>query len=234
VVGETCESLLTQKDCLWEAVFIDAGSQDRTVEIIHSYRDKRFRVQTLSQGSIFALINRGILMSQAPFVQILVAGCTYLTTNALATVFAEIEKREYPDLFITASYVGDINGLTHFYFEKFAEEDLLQGLQPALLQSCFFKRELFKKAGYFSTNYLNRSALDFFCRLYQMENLRWSFEERVFVELDIFPKGIIKPPTLIYETWQVVRKHFGFVKSLLWLYYLKRNYHKKVLHFLWQ
>jgi glycosyltransferase involved in cell wall biosynthesis len=233
-VAQTCESLLSLKGCHWEAIFIDGGSTDRTLEVIQSFEEKRFRVQTLSGVTLFALINRGILMAQTPYVQIILPGCCFLAPTSLSSAFAEIEKCQFPDLFITASYVGDSSGVMHLYYEPFTQEMLLQGLQPALLQSCFIKRDLFKKLGYFSTNLGIRSTFDFFCRVKMLPDLHIFQEERVFIELDRLPQGVITLLPLVYETLQVLCTHFGLRKTLHWLLALRHNCHKKLYRSLWQ
>lgn len=173
-------------------------------------------------------------MATGQYVQILLAGCTYLTPVALKFAFSEIAKRALPDFFITASYVGDLQGDMHLYYDDLTSSKLSYGYQPSLLQSCFFKKELFKKLGYFSTDLEIRATLDFMCRIQSCQTIRIEQEERVYVELNSFPKGLVTLSGLLSETWKVIYRHFGLIRAVVWLFTLKQNYHKKMYSSLWQ
>lgn len=215
-IQDTCESLMAQKNCNWEAIFVDAGSVDRTIEIINSYKESRFRIQVVSGASLFALMNRGIMLAKADYVHLLLEGCTYLSSTALSMALQKLEEEKRPDLFYTASYVGDRGGARHLYFLSEAFSRLEDGFQPALLQACFFQTSLFKKMGYFRCDLIRRAALDFFCRLKGRADIRIACEYRVFVEMVLFPPRFLQSGLLYKETQAVLSRYFGWPVALRW------------------
>src|SRR5258708_6445494 len=98
-IGATCESILAQKNCRFEALFIDAESTDRTLEILRCYKDDRIRIQSAPSNRLFEMINRGIAMAHGQYVQVLYPGDIYLSPNSLSMVMCQVTNHEFPDLF---------------------------------------------------------------------------------------------------------------------------------------
>lgn len=66
------DSLLAQTLSQWEAIVVNNYSQDDTIAIVESYQDPRIRyVNFANQGVIAASRNRGIALTQAPYVAFL-------------------------------------------------------------------------------------------------------------------------------------------------------------------
>ncbi len=218
LIADTCESLISQQGVRWEAIFIDAGEVLQASEIITSYQDKRLRVQALTKASLYALMNRGLLMAQGEYVNLLLEGCAYLSPTALAIAMKSIREQNEPDIFYTASYVGDGKGGEHLYYSEQWAEDLKKGYQPSLLQSCFFKTSIFKKIGYFDQGLDRRGMFDFICRATEVKSIVLASEKRVFVEMHLFPKGLLSSGTIFKETLFVIYRHFGIFTALGWLF----------------
>lgn len=218
LVADTCESLIAQQGVRWEAIFIDAGVELQASSIIKSYQDPRIRVQALTKGSLYALMNRGLLMAQGEYVNLLLEGCAYLAPTSLAVALKSIREHLNPDLFYTASYIGDSTGARHLFYVDEWENTLKSGFQPALLQSCFFKADVFKKIGYFNQNLDRRGAFDFFCRAHLHPEVRVASEMRVYVEMNRFPKMLLTSWAIFSETYQVISRYFGRTSALKWLF----------------
>ncbi len=218
LVADTCESLLAQEGCSWEAIFIDAGEELTASSIIKSYQDKRMRVQALTQASLYALMNRGLLMAQGQYVSLLLEGCTYISKHSLSEALHKIHREQDPDLFYTASYVGDEVGKSHLYYISDWAQALQSGCQPALLQSCFFKTALFKRAGYFYQDLERRGALEFFCRIHELGDCRVASQMRVYVEMNRFPKELLGSWLIFKETVSIIYAYFGLSAAIRWLF----------------
>lgn len=221
LVADTCESLIAQQGVRWEAIFIDAGVELHASEIIKSYQDSRIRVQALTKGSLYALMNRGLLMAQGEYVNLLLEGCAYLAPTSLERALKSIKEHNNPDLFYTASYIGDASGTRHLFYVDDWEDALKRGLQPTLLQSCFFKTTIFKKIGYFNQNLDRRGAFDFFCRAHKAAEVCVKSEMRVYVEMNRFPSMLLSPWAIVSETYQVLLCYFGISHALKWLFSMR-------------
>jgi glycosyltransferase involved in cell wall biosynthesis len=193
---ETCESLLAQREQAWEAIFIDSGSTDRTVEIIQSYREARFRLQALVTINIFELINRAIHMAQSSseggsgtaYSIILFPGDTFLTPSSLFLACREIETKEKPDLF----------------YGILASSDTLRGR--------WIKNDLFKSIGLFASKYRYSADFEFYCRVSKEKGVTVASESRVYVMLK--DEGSLRSDK---EIFLIRWSYFGFFKALIWL-----------------
>lgn len=213
LIGDTCESIRAQIGVKWEAIFIDAKEDVRATEIIKSYQDPRFSVQVLTKGSLFALMNRGLLLARGKYINLLLVGCTYLAPRSLAAVLQSIHKNNDPDIFYTASYVDE-----HLYYSSEWQKALQTGFQPTLLQACFFKAGIFKKVGYFFQDLERRGTLEFFCRLCTHKDITIQSEFRVYIEMFQFPHQLLTRWTIFRETWAVILRYFGLKTALGWLF----------------
>src|SRR5689334_14993293 len=105
LIGDTCESIRAQRGVRWEAILIEAKEDQYASEIIKSYKEPRFSVQVLKGGSLFALMNRGLLLAKGKYINLLLVGSTYLSPDSLNNALQSINKQDNPDIFYTASYV---------------------------------------------------------------------------------------------------------------------------------
>jgi glycosyltransferase involved in cell wall biosynthesis len=216
-IGTTIESILQQRNVRFEAIFIDAESKDRTVEIIRSFEDPRIRVQVVPSSKVFEMINRGIVMAQGDYIQVLRPGDSYLYPDALALAVWQIAQNDFPDLFYCACILRDEWYQSHFLFRPFMKELLRSGMQPTNLQSCFIKRSVFKKVGYFDTTLEEKGALDFFIRFLEHPELSSQSEMRVYIDSAITEESTASLLKNFSETFSLIRRHFGLPFALMWL-----------------
>jgi len=226
-IAETIESILSQRNCNMEILFIDAESTDRTVEIIHSYEDSRMRIQSVPTTHIFEMINRGIAIARGDYINILIPQGVYLYPDALSLVMHKIEEFNFPDLFLTASLCREETFIPELCFNPYEEELLKKAVQPTFVHAFFVKRTVFQTIGYFDPDYLSRGVLDFLIRFFKsMHNgLTVASEPRVYV--DATPIYMLKPFTwtTFKETFLIIKRYFGLYSAVSWFFtesYLKR------------
>jgi glycosyltransferase involved in cell wall biosynthesis len=216
-LASTIDSILSQQHGLFEAIFIDAESTDRTLEIIRSYEDSRIRIQSVPTNNLFEMINRGIAMAQGEYVQILLPGDQYLSPSSLQIVAHQIADNDLPDLFYSACTIYDEWQKSHFLFRPLKKELLRQGLQPTMMQAMWVKKSTFKKLGYFDAQYAVRAAFDFFIRFAKHPELSAYSEMRVYIE----SKPLLMKYSFLLrsfrETFVLIRKYYGFTWSIIWL-----------------
>lgn len=132
LIADTCESILSQQNVTFEAIFIDAGEELQADELVKSYHDSRIKVQALTKASLYALMNRGLLLARGKYVNLLLEGCTYLSPHSLAEALSKIRQKGEPDVYYSAAYVGE-----SLYYLNDWKSALKKGFQPTLLQCCF-------------------------------------------------------------------------------------------------
>jgi len=233
-IATTIESLLSQRNARFEVIFIDGESRDRTLEIIRSFEDSRFRIQSAPTSQYYEMVNRGVAMAQGEYVQILNPGDSYLYPDALNMASWQIAKNDFPDLFYTASILRDEWAESHFFFRPLKKEFLRKGMQPTHLNSLWVKRETFKKMGSFPIDYDLRGALDFFIRFSKHRELLASSEMRVYIESAPYIADTGYLLKNFKETFQLIVHHYGFFWALSYLFVQKdlkrlcRHYIKKI------
>jgi len=70
-IKQTIESVFQQTLTDWELIVIDDGSQDSTLEIVHSIQDSRLKVFTYPNSGVSASRNRGITQAKGEFISFL-------------------------------------------------------------------------------------------------------------------------------------------------------------------
>jgi glycosyltransferase involved in cell wall biosynthesis len=231
-IADTCESLLAQRNCRWEAIVIDADSKDRTVEIVRSYESSKIRIQQVLSSHLFEMINRGIAMAQGEYVSILLPGDTYLFQDALATVMWKIAGHDFPDVFYTGSISYDEQMNSAILFRPFQKKLLEQALIPATLQSCWIKKSIFQHMAYFTPHIESCGALDFFLKLSKVRDLQVVSEYRVYVDCLPALPTYARAFEQTRETFSMLYHHFGLWKALVWLF--KQHEGKKLVSHLIQ
>jgi glycosyltransferase involved in cell wall biosynthesis len=222
-IGATIESILTQRNARLEVIFIDAESQDSTVEIIRAYKDNRFRIQSVPSRKIYKMMNRGIAMAQGDYVLILMPGDYFLYPDALALSIWQIAQNDFPDLFYCACFLRDEWYIPHFLFRPLKKELLRKGQQPTHLHATWIKRHVFKEVGFFNTDLEVRGALDFFIRFCRHPHLVASSEMRIYVD----PEPVSVNMSYLFknfkETFHLISKHYGHLWAIIWLFKQKET-----------
>jgi glycosyltransferase involved in cell wall biosynthesis len=208
-IGTTIESILYQRNARFEVIFIDAESQDSTVEIIRSYNDSRFRIQSVPSKKTYEMINRGVAMAQGDYILVLMPGDVFLYPDALALSIWQISQNDFPDLFYSASFLRDEWYEPHFLFRPLKRELLRAGQQPAHLHSSWIKRSVFKEVGFFNIDLEIRGTLDFFIRFSRNPHLVASSEMRIYVDPE--PVSVDLPYLCknFKETFGLILKNYG-------------------------
>jgi glycosyltransferase involved in cell wall biosynthesis len=227
-IAATLESVLAQINCKIEIVIIDANSTDRTVEIIHSYRDPRIRLQQVPTTKIFEMMNRGVGVAQGEYVHILRPGDAYIFPTAISTAMWQIAEHRYPDLLYTASFFLDEWNHSHFLFRPLSHEQLRQGKQPTNLQSCWIKKEVFKKIGLFDKDLYVRGGFDFFARFLKEGSLKVIGDQRAYVDPVLIPFSLKYLVRVFKETFYEIVLHYGFIWACGWLF--KQRYLRHMIH----
>lgn len=135
-IRESIESVLSQKNCDFELIIVDDGSQDATADIVRTYQDARITFIPLSenQGACVAL-RKAIEAGQGEYVAILNSDDAFLP--------GKLEKQAA--LLDTDSKIDAVFGLPQFINQK---GDVLQPHQH-------FYRDLFRQKNRTRHEWLN-------------------------------------------------------------------------------
>ena len=143
----------------YEHIIMDAGSTDRTLEIVHKY--DHLKCISKPDKGIYDAMNNGIEKAQGEWVYFMGADDSLHSTDVLKTISTEMVE---PFEIVYGDVVSDrFNGR---YGGEFDHERLL-GNDNICHQAIFFNKRVFTKIGGFDLRYIAQSDWD--------HNLRWLF-----------------------------------------------------------
>lgn len=216
-IALTLDSVLYQDYPRLEIIVIDAGSTDRTLEIIKGYQDLRLRIYSVTGYLRYGMINRGISQASGLYVNILFPGDFYIHRRALRLMMDLAVEHEYPHLVYCGTLLRDGISEVKILFRSFTLNLLKYGQQPTSLQSCWFHQDVFKMIGKFDPTFRLRGGYDFLCRLMLNKRTRFAATSRVLTDYDlrlVTRRMVIRH---FWETLKIIRKYFGWKAVLSWL-----------------
>lgn len=216
-IGITMESLINQNYSDFEILLIDAGSTDRTVEIVKSYRDRKIRFCAVTGFNRYEMLNKGISLSRGEYINFMFPGDYYIHHDTLRTIMSVAARNNEPELVYCGCLLREANREVKILFRELSLQLLKGGQQPTSLQSCWFKIESFRAIGKFNPNYTLRGGFDLLCRFVLSERLTWASTNRVLTDYDL--RGVTRKMVVrhFYETLRILVKHFGVVTAGGWL-----------------
>lgn len=163
-VADTIESVLSQTYPNIEHIVCDGGSTDATLSVVDKYRRKypeQIIVSSLKDHGIYQGMNRGIKLSSGDFIGFLNADDFFANSTILERLIDVLIKEDIDAVYGDVRYVSRrniLNSRRYYSSENFTPKKMLRGLMPAF-PSFYCKRELYKRFGYYDTEF--RLAADF-------------------------------------------------------------------------
>lgn len=221
IISLTLETVLDQQYPDFEVAVIDGGSQDRTLEVVKSFRDDRIRIFSVSGFHRYEMMNRGITRASGQYIAFLFPGDFYVWRHTLKLLMTKALELDSPDLIYCGAILRDGKGTLKHLYRPLTQDLLRMGQQPTTLQSCFFKKDIFRKIGKFDTALELRGGFDLLCRFMQTSNLRFGSVHRILTDYDL---RIVTRKMVVahfFESMRIVYRYFGLKMTLRWLIHQK-------------
>lgn len=218
LIFETLESVLAQNYPALEVVIIDAGSEDRTLEVIKGFQSEKVSLYCVSTFQRYEMLNKGISQSNGTYVNFLFPGDILIARDTVKNMMNLALEHQEPNIIYCGTVIRDSRKEdTSILFRSFSAKSLKHGLQPTGLQACWFRRELFSTIGKFNITYTLRGGFDFFCRVVNQKSIRTVAINRVYLDSEV--RVITKEDVYIHfkENGRAIWNNFGIGAFFIWL-----------------
>lgn len=218
-IQTTLDSLLMQVYPSFEIIVIDAGSTDRTLEVVKHYRNKLIRIFAVTSYNRYEMLNKGISLARGNYVNFIFPGDYYISKENLHIMMGLAIQEQFPELVYCGCLIRDGRSEAKLLYRTLTLDLLKMGQQPTNLQSCWFKSTLFRKIGKFDTGLQLRGGFDLFCRfMIQKESAKYSSIRRILLDYDL--QGVTRQMIILHftETFKVICRYFGSSAAFFWLF----------------
>lgn len=217
IIPITIESILNQNYTAIDLVIVDAGSTDKTLEVLRHYHDPRIQLTSLEENQVYKMINKGISLAKGEYINVLFPGDYYIHRHVLYDMMQLATREDKPDLVYCGTLLRDGKSEVKFLFRPLTLDLLRRGQQPTSLQGCWFKKDIFQEIGTFSTALELRGGFDLLCRFCLHKKYRFASLRHALSDYDlrwVTSKMVIRH---FWETFQIVYHYFGLWTLLKWL-----------------
>lgn len=184
-IAHTIDSVLSQDYQEIEYIVVDGCSTDSTVKIIKSYGEKISKFISEPDKGIYDAMNKGIKLATGDIIGLLNSDDFYENTSVISQVIQKFARQKIDLVYGDVVFVNPHNtkkviryySSANFHLDKFS-----WGLTPPH-PSCFLKRKVYEKYGYFRTDYQLASDYELLLRLMKIHQISYSYLPNVLVKM---------------------------------------------------
>ncbi|MGN0028773.1 MAG: glycosyltransferase family 2 protein [Marinilabiliaceae bacterium] len=185
VVSEAIESVLSQDYDDIEYIVVDAASTDGSLDIIRSYGGRISKIKSEPDHGIYEGLNKGIRMATGDIIGILHSDDVFYASDTISSVVAEMKRTGAEFLYGNGIFVklSDPNYVVRDWVSGgYVRDSVKKGWLP-LHTTCFVKRMVFDKVGFYDERYKIAADTDWLVRCLYVNSLRVAYLDSYVVRM---------------------------------------------------
>lgn len=199
-IGKTIESVINQTYNRIEYIIIDGGSTDGTLSVIENYRKHISSVLSERDGGIYDAMNKGIKIAKGELIGIINSGDFYepdAVQNIVNTYVSSPSTDVFHGILRIFSESGKILSVRGSHSNVLSYEMIQH-------PTCFVKRSVYDKFGYYSLEYKSSSDYEFMLRIWK-NNVEFYFLEMILA--NYYTGGMSYQPMAFLETVRIRHRY---------------------------
>jgi glycosyltransferase involved in cell wall biosynthesis len=206
-IEKTILSVLTQAYENYDYIIIDGGSNDGTCEIIEKYKSKLKYYVSEKDNGIYDAMNKGIknVSDNESFILFLNSDDFFLNDQILNKI-SHIDNN-YEFIYGKVLYKHNLKNLDVVLGNPETYQTLYRGMIQH--QSCFVKKKLFDKIGYFDTSFKIAADFDFSIRILKYK-FNIHFVDEIVSVMNMGGIGSSNYFKMYNEKLKIIYNHYDF------------------------
>ena len=214
-LGDTIESVLSQKGVDWEHIIIDGASTDGTVDLIKGYNEAyrgRLKWTSSRDKGIYDAINKGIEMAEGDIVGVLNSDDFYKDDWSLSRLVAPFRDETIGAVYADLEYVlpQDLNRCIRYYSSAIFRPSLMRlGFIPAH-PTFYMRRDLVKQIGLYRIEYRIAADFEFLLRALYVHKIKTCYipESLIIMRVGgVSTRGVNSHRIIMKEHLKACREH---------------------------
>ncbi len=184
-ISDTIKSILGQTYKNIEYIIVDGSSIDGTIDLVNSFGKSISKFISEPDNGIYDAINKGIKLATGDIVGILNSDDFFCDNNIIERLVGSFREHEIGAVYGDVQFVDPIktSKIVRYYSSKFFNTGKFKfGFMPAH-PSFYVKRELFKKLGYYKTDYKIAADFELLIRFLYNNQIKYKYIEMPFVSM---------------------------------------------------
>lgn len=184
-IADAIQSVLNQDYTPIEYIVVDGASTDATIKIVQDYQEKIYQFISEPDQGIYDAMNKGLKLATGDIIGILNSDDFYNNKYIISQVVDEFKHKKVDLVFGDVAYVkpDNLGKIIRYYSSaSFHPSKFEWGWMPAH-PSCFLKREIYEKYGYFKTDYKIGADYELLVRFIGKNKISYSYIPQLFVKM---------------------------------------------------
>ena len=184
-IASTVESVLSQDYPDIEYIVVDAASTDGTCDIVKSYAGKIARFSSEPDSGIYEGLNKGLQLATGDVIGILHSDDVFYASDTVSRVVSEMERTHAEFIYGNGIFVkaNDPNYVVRDWISGgYVRNNIAKGWLP-LHTTCFVRRSVFEKVGYYDEGYNISADTDWLIRCLYVNSLKVAYLDDYLVRM---------------------------------------------------